>query len=690
MRILKKFLFLAATVGLISTIGLAKEAQAADGDINVYATVDGENELTWYWENGEDNEDYLYDNVTKAVFKVGSTTVYTSSEEVAESDEASFNVTDVVNSQSLSAKSISGSISLSLEAEYTDEDGNTKTKTVSATFPEGSVSINPLYRVCAKTNNSSYGSAEAEYDGVSYTSAFYVMDGESVTFTATPNSGYELSKWSTGETDDSFTKTISDTTYSNVTANFAAEAIMIQSYNIIASSDLTTTPSSSSVNVSQGATLAFQGTKSPSNAENYTSIEWYLGSSRLSVTSDRGTFNVNSKQTTGTFSLYAVVYLSDGSYVTSNSIAVTVVEATTEKITTSDFVEYVTTGYTMEFTATDKTNTDMTWYIVSGGDYAEIEQSWSSSKKTVKVKGKGDIDAGTYKEVVLGCKVNNQDAYIDSDSAKTIKLNVYSKPTLTYSSRVLTYKAPAKVNTGTTSGTDSSSSSSTETAVSDVKGVKIQVLLNGSSLGFTSTATSKGSGDSSYSIEASTVETLITNLKDKFSSTCDVTFRAYPCDSSGKYNKNIYADATAKVYKVVVKVTGKSSSGGTAKAYVLPVAMIGSVDVATSTTGTTTKEYVYYALEGQTIDVASLGDFSSLTNGIDDVANAKKIVVSSDESRNIYTGVLGTRTTTDAEGYDKVPKTGQSNVFVFVMIAVVSAMVCGGLYIYNKKSKENL
>ena len=44
----------------------------------------------------------------------------------------------------------------------------------------------------------------------------------------------------------------------------------------------------------------------------------------------------------------------------------------------------------------------------------------------------------------------------------------------------------------------------------------------------------------------------------------------------------------------------------------------------------------------------------------------------------------------DDSGYDKVPKTGQSNVFVLMMVVVVTAAVCGGLYVYNKKSKENL
>ena len=82
--------------------------------------------------------------------------------------------------------------------------------------------------------------------------------------------------------------------------------------------------------------------------------------------------------------------------------------------------------------------------------------------------------------------------------------------------------------------------------------------------------------------------------------------------------------------------------------------------------------------------------FKTLTNNVVDVATTKRIVVSSTEGLNTYRGVLGTKTATDEAGYDKVPKTGQSNVFVLLMAAVVVAAVFGGLYVYNKKNKENI
>jgi LPXTG-motif cell wall-anchored protein len=356
----------------------------------------------------------------------------------------------------------------------------------------------------------------------------------------------------------------------------------------------------------------------------------------------------------------------------------------------------------------------MKWVVVEGGDYAEItNQSWSSSnkKQTVTLKGKGDIDAGEKKEVKLACTVNGVYAYIDSDdkSVLTKTIYIYSKPSLSYSDRTLKYKAPEKVNTGTSSGKDSNLSDSTESPIDSVKGVKIQVLLDGTSLGFTSSAKEKGSGSSEYTIEASTVENIITNLNNKFTRTCDVEFRTYPCNSDGKFNKNVYKSVTVKVYKVnvIVESASASKSGGTAKAYALPVAAISPVVAtgtrtdATATTTAATKEYIYYGLEGQTIDLGSQADasgdkgilttqFKTLTNGVTDVATTKRIIVSATESLNTYRGSLGTKTATDESGYDKVPKTGQSNVFVLMMAVVVTAAVCGGLYVYNKKNKENL
>ena len=144
-------------------------------------------------------------------------------------------------------------------------------------------------------------------------------------------------------------------------------------------------------------------------------------------------------------------------------------------------------------------------------------------------------------------------------------------------------------------------------------------------------------------------------------------------------------------HKVVLR-PGQSATAGskTANAYALPIAMIAQRNTgATTTTATTTtaagKEYVLYGLEGQTLTAPS-----GVTDLVDSNGNAvTKIVVSADANKNVYT-YASTASASSREGLDKVPKTGQSNVFVYVMAVVICGAVGYGLYVYNKKSRKSI
>ena len=376
----------------------------------------------------------------------------------------------------------------------------------------------------------------------------------------------------------------------------------------------------------------------------------------------------------------------------------------TTKINLSDFKDYITEGYTLEFKAkaasdsVNLANQNTKLVISDGSDYVDsIEKTENTSDKNVtfKIKFKGEkLDKGTNsKDVKFKILVGGDSGSacpIDSDSETEKKVTVYSNPTNSYnnSDRTMSYKVPAKVNTGTESGKDSNLSYTQDT-VSDVKGIRINVLLNDNILGTTTTAAGKGTG---ATVDASTMESIITNLGNsgKFTGDCTVVFRAYPSDGSGNCNKKVYHDTYAKVYKVVLK-PGQSATAGakTASAYALPIAMIAQRNTgATTTTATTTaagKEYVLYGLEGQTLTAPA-----GVTDLVDANGNAvTKIVVSADANKNVYT-YAATASAATKEGLDKVPKTGQNNVFVYVMAVVVCGAVGYGLYVYNKKSKKSI
>ncbi|MBQ7588075.1 MAG: LPXTG cell wall anchor domain-containing protein [Lachnospiraceae bacterium] len=711
MKIFKKLLLASGLIGLIGSFGLGQKVSAAS-DVNpvtVTVTVDG-TEVSWEWESEAGEAEYDYEEVTKAVISTSQGTVCTITEEDL-LDGGPVDLLDYINVSAGSPNEYSGKVTVTLSLKYVDADDHERPGTAKGTSQE---SMTSLYKQTVTSGDFSKGTIYA--DGEVWTSPYiaYYPAGDILGLEADPLGVYSFINWKEDPTKKQV-DTVTVRGSATYTAVFGAKATSV---SILAKGprDSSYMGEGDTVELYVGEKLTTDKILVPTDADAFTgswkvSSAGYINSNFVAVKATTTPVELyyelkNSGETTSIKS--GVIYVK----ILDNSVKVTTKGKKPDKDEETDFVNYLTTGYEMKFYATNSADADnMKWTIVEGGDYAEItNQSWSSSnkKQTVTIKGKGDIDAGEKKEVKLACTVNGVYAYIDSDdkSVLTKTIYIYSKPSLSYSDRTLRYKAPEKVNSGTTSGKDSSLSDSTETPIDSVKGVKIQVLVDGTSLGFTSSAKDKGSGTSEYTIEASTVENIITNLNNKFSKTCDVEFRAYPCNSDGKFNKNIYKSVTVKVYKVNVIVesaSSKTSGGGTAKAYALPVAAIAPVGnlVGTATTTASSKDYVYYGLEGQTIDLASQADasgdkgimtaqFKTLTNNVVDVATTKRIVVSSTEGLNTYRGVLGTKTATDEAGYDKVPKTGQSNVFVLLMAAVVVAAVFGGLYVYNKKNKENI
>ncbi len=692
MRMLKKLLLAGAFIGVLGSFGFAQEAKA-----DVYITPSGTNNdtLTISSNNVSAN--------SAKITKIGdtATSINLGTDGALSKNGITMSIKDKVNSTDAAAVTASTVTSLTIEVE--DKGGAKESKVYDFT-------ANKLYKVSAKADAHGsvlVGTRTHKPGSTLNTEAWaYGYTGEVISISATADSGYKFDTWSPAPSFGAIVASGGITIGSAAEGPYTAYFVSKPVYDppVLKATIAGTTYSSTSLPelyMAVGESVKFSATK-PSGA---TKVSLMLDSDWSTYFRSDGSNTYTAKTDSGDWSLdaYARAYFgSELEYEDSDPITF-YVSGTSKggRINFSDFKNYITEGYTLEFTV--KTNdqgaiSSMAWDASTGGDYVDsytVENTSNAYEKKVKIKFKGEkLDKGTNSATVkIRCKINGASGYstIDNDTDTEKEITVYSNPTNSYnnSDRTMSYKVPAKVNTGTESGKDSNLSYTQDT-VSEVKGIRINVLLNDNILGTTTTAASKGTG---ATVEASTMESIITNLGNsgKFTGDCTVVFRAYPSDSSGNCNKKVYHDTYAKVYKVVLR-PGQSATAGskTANAYALPIAMIAQRNTgATTTTATTTtaagKEYVLYGLEGQTLTAPA-----GVTDLVDSNGNAvTKIVVSADANKNVYT-YASTASASSREGLDKVPKTGQSNVFVYVMAVVICGAVGYGLYVYNKKSKKSI
>ena len=689
MRMLKKLLLAGAFIGVLGSFGFAQEAKAADPGVVVtvsgntinIATVSG-NKLVVTAAGVE--------ILNEAVTEAGDSKTFTGDQ-----------LKTLFNSKGLTNDSITGKISATLS--------NTAATWVAK---DESKNMPTLYKLSVAVDGTD---GSVELDGSTTTLATYDFAGAEHTITAKPNEGY-THYWNDNVSGASRKVTVKTTTSEN---KYIAKFIMkVTSFRIGAYVNGDSSKvSSASASMKVGDSISFGVLKGYTPTDGkispYLDIDFTYNSDTYDwydfLSGDYPTYYAIEKLPSGSIKARGYIEYPDGtSLYSTNTITITISNsspATSSKITLSDFKDYITEGYTLEFKAKysdssiNLADANAKLVISDGSDYVNsIDTSTNSSDKNVtfKIKFKDEkLDKGTNsKDVKFKILVGGESGTacpIDSDSETEKKVTVYSNPTNSYnnSDRTMSYKVPAKVNTGTETGKDSNLSYTQDT-VSEVKGIRINVLLNDNILGTTTTASGKGTG---ATVEAATMESIITNLGNsgKFTGDCTVVFRAYPSDSSGNCNKKVYHDTYAKVYKVVLR-PGQSATAGakTASAYALPIAMIAQRNTgATTTTATTTtaagKEYVLYGLEGQTLTAPT-----GVTDLVDANGNAvTKIVVSADANKNVYT-YAATASAATKEGLDKVPKTGQNNVFVYVMAVVVCGAVGYGLYVYNKKSKKSI
>lgn len=692
MRMLKKLLLAGAFIGVLGSFGFAQEAKAADDTVTTSVTGDA---LSYSVTSTVSNNEI-------SILIGGVDTGYSKTVSVDTISVNNISIKKLVNDN---VSKFSANELATIEV---------KTKNNGSSKP----TMKSLFRMAAGTVT---GQGTVTVDG---TSVLYDYDQASTIGTthivkAVANSGWKFSKWDDASTDTTGTRTeyasASKTTYGATFVEIPDYKGLTLTARVIAADGSTQIGSTYyadeygvdipmkinqyiifSSKVTGGGKDLVYGWDYPETAnEAFRAVQYSSGDAWRAKAEDVDEgYTAECTYDGSTYSKRFNITVSGTDPVVSSM-----------RVNLSDFKDYITEGYTLEFKAKAESdsinlaNQNAKLVISDGSDYVDsIEKTENTSDKNVtfKIKFKGEkLDKGTNsKDVKFKILVGGDSGSacpIDSNSETEKKVTVYSNPTNSYnnSDRTMSYKVPAKVNTGTESGKDSNLSYTQDT-VSEVKGIRINVLLNDNILGTTTTASGKGTG---ATVDASTMESIITNLGNsgKFTGDCTVVFRAYPSDSSGNCNKKVYHDTYAKVYKVVLR-PGQSATAGakTASAYALPIAMIAQRNTgATTTTATTTtaagKEYVLYGLEGQTLTVPA-----GVTDLVDANGNAvTKIVVSADANKNVYT-YAATASAATKEGLDKVPKTGQSNVFVYVMAVVVCGAVGYGLYVYNKKSKKSI
>lgn len=325
-----------------------------------------------------------------------------------------------------------------------------------------------------------------------------------------------------------------------------------------------------------------------------------------------------------------------GASIYSNPATLTVTEETgggtvdpfvqTEITVDSGQPGYLTQGYSMEVTGSvTGTNRDIVFTKVKGDGINISKQSSDAGRFRLRIDASGcKVASGDSVEAVVKATVKNgkkdgNGKYTDyvNDSFYTVR--VYPGSTLTFApdTRKFSYTSPASVNTGTTGGRDNSAIDKDNqiTAFTDCKGVFIKVWENEVKDEPVWSSSIAAKGGNSAVISGDSLVTALRNA-GKLSTSSDFIFRIYPCNSNGKYNKNVYSDATIHIYRISVTGTG-----------VVPAS--------------------FYGLKGQEIEIkASPADAASLnwsdsSYWADDAAKKegqlRKVTVTGDKT---YTAVL--------------------------------------------------
>ncbi len=696
MKLFKKFLLAAGLVGLVGSFGFATQAKATgttevdpESAEKVVLTIDNldttTNTLTWHWDpDSTSTADeslvgsiyvYIGSNSTPITVPIPEKMKAKSDPYVESGDitSATVNIDDYLKGSSYTA-TVKGAVKIKLAPGAKCGQDAADDAYSSESVPSAQ-NITPWHYVQVVSDDIDEGTVTAINTTTKKPIAIngsLVKEGDAISVTADPEDGYTFENWIIYGDVSASKKKAEQTIYAfdsfKATATFSSNIGPIGGYAVLnyvlrdENGNLVDADYVQMVGDTIPAKKGYSITFTPEGGDVYN----WSSSKEVKLSS----LTVNSFESGKNYTFYTkstTAGLNDSAKLV---IAVEASEIKETKISIEG-EKYMTAGYEIELnTKIDTEGTyyknDVEWEITDGK--AELSTKTTKydkdKKEKVKVKFTGDTpDAGKTATIKLRARIPKAKNGVDPAEA-TYEITVYPKTTMSYSTsdRTLSYKGPAKVNTGTTDGQDSDNKDNTKTAIDSIGGIVIQVFSGDTSLGRTTSTKSNGA---SATISASTVEQMVYNLSSKLSGDSpSIKFRGFSCanDSNATYNKNVYADATTTAYRVEISYTKADGTSATE---------------------------VVYGLEGQSIDITKISALKNATIQGEDGKSVTTIKVSSSPSNNRYTAVLGERkSASDGEGLDRVPKTGQNNAFVYVMVAIVACAVCGGLYAYNKKSKN--
>ena len=656
MRKLKRLLLTGAMTGLIGTFGLAANVFAAGSIISA----------------GQDGTDSI--KVTYSTDEAGKLTLKLNGVQIDEK---------TVEAGTEKIETFSG-IKNAVNSNLTKFSGNTidgfSVELTGAEAYNGQLS-NPLNKLAVIPGSN--GTTYLDGSQVSVTKVIYDYATGTHSLNAEGNSGYDFYAWkktTAGGSTDYLVEPSQNSIHADGASYesvFYEETPELESFDLQAWTSSDSTRKTSSISVKRGDTLyVTMANKSPADGAYETlSSEWKgLENFKWEKSGESGSGKISDTDAGGTITVTAI--RSDGVEI-SRSITVSInadYEATTIKLD-EDQLEYITQGYTLEVKGTitgtnrDKSTVKFEKFKGEGAKIKDVEIEKGTDKSTFRFKIDTE-DCSVSSGETLEVKVKVTVAKGKSETEDLVKeeffvAKVYPKSTLSYASdtRKFSYTAPTSVNTGTESGKGDNDKDNQLTNFTGCKGVLIKVWKGDVSGDPLWTSTSAVTGGNSASINAESLVTALTNDK-KLSESGDFKFRVYPCNSSNKYNKNVYSEYSIHIYKINVAGTGVTAQS-------------------------------YYGLSGQEIEIKAVPIDPAMTwtadsYWMDDATKkegqTRKVKVTEDKT---YTAVLGTKTSDDsASSRAGVNKWGQNNVGVYLAVVLVIGAVCLGLHLYDRKKKN--
>ena len=523
-----------------------------------------------------------------------------------------------------------------------------------------------------------YVGSESYSDDAGTPFSFYTLKGDLLELIASPQNDDETVKWSDGGAKE---HSVTIETSSTYTAEFNKAATGI-SLKVNGKSD-------SSVSIYYDGSISLAATVTPSGSA-YKAIRYYPTSSEYFNRKSDTSWSAIKKTPNGSpVEVYAELELLSGTKIKSNTVKVSIVDKaySYSEFSISAEQDYLTEGYSLiltpDFSVVGNIYDPIVWTLEGEGTLTGLSTgiSGKTTKDLVGVELKastGKVESGKTGTIKITAALpdGNGKGY-PATAEKSI--TIYPKNSISYSdsNKNLSFTSPSKVNTGTTSGVDNDDKDTTKTAISDVKGIKLHLYSGDKFLGMTAVAKDKGT---SGTIDSSTVAKMTGSVSTGLSGdSAELKVRALPCDSDGKYNKKVYSETRFTVYRVVVTFTKADG---------------------------TTADYITYRPEGYKLNVAdAIAEVVKSSDGkvteVDGTTDTT-VTVGTSAAQNKHTAVLGASRANagaangganasaraDASGLDKVPKTGQDNTVVFLMIVLVVCAVGSGLYAYNRKAKK--